>query len=80
MEDPSSDWFCSPSDYEQCLSNSLPPRVQRELERQVQQDFGFFGDEQQTQRVVDMVQQLQLRLFKQLKQERKYGAPQNGAG
>lgn len=62
-------WFCSPSDYEQYLSRSLPPRVQRELERQVQQDFGFFGDEAQTKRMVDIVQKLQLRLFREFQQE-----------
>lgn len=62
-------WFCSPSDYEQYLSRSLPPRVQRELERQIQQDFGFFGDEAQTKRMVDIVQKLQLRLFRQIQQE-----------
>lgn len=73
-------WFCSPSDYEQYLSNSLPPRFQCELERQVQQEFGFGGDERQTQRVVDMVQQLQLRLFKQFRQERTAGLSQHAEG
>ncbi|PSR97611.1 hypothetical protein BD289DRAFT_425290 [Coniella lustricola] len=62
-------WSCSPSDYEQYLSRSLPPRVQRELERQVQQDFGFFGDDAQTKRMVDIAQKLQLRMFKAFQKE-----------
>ncbi|KAF3760959.1 hypothetical protein M406DRAFT_343103 [Cryphonectria parasitica EP155] len=76
-------WFCSPSDYEQYLSRSLPQRVQRELERQIQKDFGFFGDETQTRRVVDMVQKLQLRLFRQFQQEgegRHTGLGSDGCG
>lgn len=73
-EDPSSSgWFCSPTDYETYLSRSLPARVQRELERQVQQEFGFYGDAAQTRRVVDVVQKMQLRLFQQFRQEREGG-------
>lgn len=80
QDEASSRWFCSPSDYEQYLSRSLPPQIQRELERQIQRDFGFFGDEKQTGRVVDMVQKLQLRLFKQFEQERKAGMTLDGGG
>jgi hypothetical protein len=61
-------WLCSPSEYEQYLSRSLPTRVQRELERDVQREFGFVGDAVQTRKVVDMVQKLQLRLFRQFQQ------------
>lgn len=63
-------WLCSASEYERYLSQSLPPRVQRELEREVQREFGFVGDAAQTQKVVDMVQKLQLRLFRQFESER----------
>ncbi|KAK7709373.1 hypothetical protein SLS64_006286 [Diaporthe eres] len=63
-------WLCSASEYERYLSQSLPPRVQRELEREVQREFGFVGDEAQTRKVVDMVQKLQLRLFRQFESER----------
>lgn len=80
IEKASAEWFCSPSDYEQYLTRSLPPRVQRELERQIQREFGFFGDGNQTGRVVEMVQKLQLRLFKQFEQERKDGLTQEGSG
>ena len=52
------------------MSQSLPPRVQRELEREVQREFGFVGDAAQTRKVVDMVQKLQLRLFRQFESER----------
>lgn len=80
QEEASSNWFCSPLDYEQYLGRSLPPQIQRELERQIQRDFGFFGDENQTGRVVDMVQKLQLKLFKQFQQERKAGSSQDNGG
>lgn len=80
LEAASPSWFCSPLDYEQYLTRRLPPRVQRELERQIQRDFGFFGDDHQTGRVVDMVQKLQLRLFKQFEQERKAGLTQDNGG
>lgn len=63
-------WLCGASEYERYLSHSLPPRVQRELEREVQREFGFVGDAAQTQKVVDMVQKLQLRLFRQFQSER----------
>ncbi|POS77788.1 protein kinase [Diaporthe helianthi] len=66
----SDSWLCSPSEYERYLSQSLPPRVQRELEREVQREFGFVGDAAQTRKVVDMVQKLQLRLFRQFESER----------
>ncbi|KAJ1299714.1 hypothetical protein OPQ81_005040 [Rhizoctonia solani] len=83
-ESPNGDaWFCSPSDYEQYLLRSLPQRVQRELERQIQKDFGFFGNETQTKRVVDMVQKLQLRLFQQFQQQgegRHTGLGSDGGG
>lgn len=79
-DDDSSVWFCSSSDYEEYLSRSLPPRVQRELERQVQHEFGFFGDTTQTRRVVDMVQQMQLRLFKQYEKGRNSGLEQPDSG
>lgn len=62
-------WLCSVSEYERYLSQSLPPRVQRELEREVQREFGFVGDTAQTRKVVDMVQKLQLRLFRQFQSE-----------
>lgn len=69
-QDLSSDtWLCSSSEYEQYLSQSLPPRVQRELEREVQREFGFVGDVTQTRKVVDMVQKLQLRLFRQFERD-----------
>ncbi|KAJ4396583.1 hypothetical protein N0V93_000804 [Gnomoniopsis smithogilvyi] len=80
LEEASPNWFCSPSEYEQYLTRSLPPRVQRELERQIQRDFGFFGDENQTGRLIDMVQKLQLRLFKQFVQERKAGVTPDSGG
>ncbi|KAI7788268.1 protein kinase [Diaporthe eres] len=63
-------WLCSASEYERYLTQSLPPRVQRELEREVQREFGFVGDAAQTRKVVDMVQKLQLRLFRQFESER----------
>lgn len=66
----SDSWLCSASEYERYLSQSLPPRVQRELEREVQREFGFVGDAAQTRKVVDMVQKLQLRLFRQFESER----------
>lgn len=68
--DASDSWLCSVSEYERYLSQSLPPRVQRELEREVQREFGFVGDAAQTRKVVDMVQKLQLRLFRQFESER----------
>ncbi|KAJ4410962.1 hypothetical protein N0V82_009113 [Gnomoniopsis sp. IMI 355080] len=80
LEEATPNWFCSPSDYEQYLTRSLPPRVQRELERQIQREFGFFGDDNQTCRVIDMVQKLQLRLFKQFEQERTAGVTQDNGG
>ncbi|KAK7746438.1 hypothetical protein SLS53_002397 [Cytospora paraplurivora] len=69
-------WLCSTSEYERYLSQSLPPRVQRELEREIQRDFGFVGDAAQTRKVVDMVQKLQLQLFRKF--ERDSGAPRPG--
>lgn len=68
--EPSDPWLCSASEYENYLSQSLPARVQRELEREVQREFGFVGDAAQTRKVVDMVQKLQLRLFRQFENER----------
>lgn len=68
---PQDSWFCNPADYEAYLSRSLPSRAQRELERQVQSEFGFFGDATQTRRVVEMVQAMQLRLFRQFRDERR---------
>lgn len=73
-------WLCNPADYEEYLSSSLPSRVQRELERQVREEFGFGGDERQTWHVVNMVQQLQLTLFKEFKQERTVGLLQSDGG
>lgn len=77
--DLASAWFCTPSEYEQYLSRSLPPLVRRELERQLQDDFGFFGDDAQTGRMIDMVQKLQLRLFQQLRQENEAGRLNSGS-
>ena len=68
--DLSDPWLCTASEYERYLSQSLPPRVQRELEREVQREFGFVGDAAQTRKVVDMVQKLQLRLFRQFESGR----------
>ncbi|KAI3393401.1 hypothetical protein diail_4296 [Diaporthe ilicicola] len=70
QSDPSDPWLCSASEYESYLSQTLPPRVQRELEREIQREFGFVGDAAQTRKVVDMVQKLQLRLFRQFENER----------
>ncbi|KUI56668.1 putative serine/threonine-protein kinase tsuA [Cytospora mali] len=75
-QDSASDtWLCKTSEYEQYLSRGLPPRVQRELEREVQREFGFVGDAAQTRKVVDMVQKLQLRLFRQFERESKGSQP-----
>ncbi|KAK2615842.1 hypothetical protein N8I77_002568 [Diaporthe amygdali] len=76
--EPSDNWLCSASEYEKYLSQSLPPRVQRELEREVQREFGFVGDATQTRKVVDMVQKLQLRLFKQFENERGSSSSSKG--
>lgn len=46
----------------------------------MQQDFGFFGDAAQTRRVVDMVQQMQLRLFRQFEKERRAGPGRSNSG
>lgn len=75
--DSSDPWLCTASEYERYLSQSLPPRVQRELEREVQREFGFVGDEAQTRKVVDMVQKLQLRLFRQFESERGASSSSN---
>lgn len=64
------EWFCTPAEYEQYLSRSLPARVQRELEKQVQEELDFVGDETQARAVVGLVQRMQMRLFRQFEQER----------
>lgn len=75
------EWFCTPAEYEQYLSRSLPPRVQRELEKQVQEELlsstgllgvvGGGGQEEQARAVVGLLQRMQLRLFRQLEHERR---------
>lgn len=75
------EWFCTPAEYEQYLSRSLPPRVQRELERQVQEELsGFVEDETQARAVVGLVQRMQLRLFRQFDQEKRNTRVGDGNG
>lgn len=77
------EWFCTPSEYEQYLGQSLPSRVQRELEKQVQDELAFVGDDEaQARAVVGLVQRMQLKLFRQLALEKKRntGVGEGGGG